>query len=42
MSWGQSLFVGELCKIGLCEIGDRRLGRCNIFFFKYKKMDARK
>jgi hypothetical protein len=33
MSWGQSLFVGGLCKFGLCEIGDKRLGSCNIFFF---------
>ena len=24
------------CEIGLCEIGDKRLGRCNIIFFKLK------
>jgi hypothetical protein len=37
LNWGQSLFVGCLCKIGLCEIGDKRLGICNIIFFKQKK-----
>ena len=27
----------QKCEIGLCEIGDKRLGRCNIIFFKLKK-----
>ena len=25
------------CEIGLCEIGDKRLGRCNVIFLKHKK-----
>ena len=25
------------CKFGLCEIGGKRLGRCNIIFFEIKK-----
>ena len=29
------------CEIGLCEIGDERLGRCNIIFSNLKKIQKK-
>ena len=35
---GAKLFVGGNVSLGVCEIGDKRLRRCSIFFLTQKKL----
>ena len=37
LSWGQVCLLVEMWDWGLCEIGDKWLGRCSIIFFEHKK-----
>ena len=40
-SWGQRCLLVEKWVWGLCEIGDKRLRRCSIFFLTQKKINEK-